>query len=396
MGGSGAPPDFRPVVVMSSTGSPARSSGTLVPPGSAARPTCRAWAASRAKAHAPHREATSACRARCARFEGRKHVRAGGGGGPRQGAPPGHPSRSCGGSAASERHVLLANSPSPSARPGQDAGELDRVEGDDLAVDTLRPRAAGLPGQRKQKVRPCGRAHSATTWATMRPSCSAVSSSGRRVAREMSTPSVVHRVAGVDPVHQVAEWLGAERRTEGDRQRAQESGQPCPAGARRGPRCRRARGGVRRGRRPSVPAPAPRSSPTETPPAHPDAVVRPSRAWWASSRTLAPRLLPLRPGGRPSGCTVHSVQSVGRRRPPSDSSASRAPSRRYSSAAAVIQSLCRMSCSRTDVFVVVAGVLDSGRRPLQQRGGVVAGREGRPALYRLSRGIPNGVQDFLP
>ena len=85
--------------------------------------------------------------------------------------------------------------------------------------------------------------------------------------------------------------------------------------------------------------------------------------------------------------TVHSVQSVGRRQSSSDSSASRASSRRYSSAAAVIQSLCRKSCCRTDVRGRGGCMIG-----LRERGGVAAGRRVDAALYRLSRGLPNGVR----
>ena len=84
-------------------------------------------------------------------------------------------------SGESERD-LLAQEALPGAAAGEDPAELDGVDGDLLAAVALRERAAGGTGELSVNGWPWRRAHSATTSATMRPSCSAVSSIGLPVA----------------------------------------------------------------------------------------------------------------------------------------------------------------------------------------------------------------------
>ena len=86
---------------------------------------------------------------------------------------------------ASERE-LVAEDPGALGAAGKDADELDGVDPLRFAADAGAEVAAGGTGEGERVRLAVAPGHSATMSATIRPSCSGVSSSGRSAARAMS------------------------------------------------------------------------------------------------------------------------------------------------------------------------------------------------------------------
>ena len=182
-------------------------------------------------------------------------------------------------------------------------------------------------------------------------------------------------VPGVDAVHEVAERPGAERRPEGDRQRAQRDGQPS---ARR--TARAAVGEVAAELvGPASPGPAPGRRSSRRRPARPAAGVAPSRDWWTSSRTLAP--------ASAAPARWATISRTPTRCSPSDAATRRRTARQEGAEPAVL-----LRGGGHPVAVPHVRAVGIGRAHGRLREGMAWWQEGSPPPVRLSRGIPNGVR----